>query len=49
MVEYIVRYTLGGDAFESTVRTSTSGAAMRWVAAQFPSAENITVIGGYVR
>lgn len=42
MDEYMVRYILGGDVFESRIRTSSSGAAIRWIAAQFPTAENIT-------
>lgn len=44
MVDYIVRYTLVGNVYETIVRTSTSGAAIAWVQAVIPAASDIFVV-----
>lgn len=41
MTDYIVRYTLHGYVYETTVRTSSSAAAMYWVINAFPEATAI--------
>lgn len=44
MVDYVVRYTLEGYVYEIVVRTSTSGAAIKWVETQVNGSSNITVV-----
>lgn len=46
MTEFLVRYIVNSDVYESVVRTSSSGSAIRWVQTQFPNAVSITVVGG---
>lgn len=45
MTEFLVRYTINTDVYESVVRTSSSGSAIRWVSVQFPNAISISVVG----
>jgi len=45
MVDYLVRYTLAGDIYETVVRTSSSGAAIRWVENQMNGASAIHIVG----
>lgn len=45
MVDYVVRYTLLDNVYETVVRTSTSGAAILWVETQVEGSTNITIVG----
>lgn len=45
MVEFRVRYNLGGHIYENRVFAATSGSAIAWVNLAFPSAVDVTVVG----
>lgn len=44
MKDYIVRYSLGGYVYETEVRTSSSGAAIFWVATVINHSTDISVV-----
>jgi len=44
MVEFKVRYRLGGEVYESRVFAASSGSAIKWTEQAFPGATNVTVL-----
>ena len=44
MVEFKVRYRLGGEVYESRVFAASSGSAIKWAEQAFPGATNVTVL-----